>query len=259
MIQNLTAVQFTRFMASGRTSPALCGCEDESGMAAGEYVVKLRGSVQQRGLLNELVGCKLASHFGLSSPIPALIAIERELAELIASTDPSKADIVMGSVGLNFGTRVLIGFSTWPVDKQIPEAMRGAAIDIFAFDALTQNPDRMHGNPNLLTSGDTIMVFDHEIAFSFVRDILPSPKPWELDRQGYLINHVFYRQLKAQRVDLTRFTANLNALSEAVLEEVFADVPQEWNNGDGPKITQHLFAVREHAEEFADEVRRFLA
>jgi hypothetical protein len=258
MIRNLTAVQFTRFMTSGRTSPALCGCEDELGAAAGEYVVKLRGSVQPRGLLNELLGSKLAVHFGISSPVPALITLEPAMAERIASKDASKADMVRGSVGLNFGSEELIGFSTWPVDKQVPEVMRGAAVDIFAFDALIQNPDRMHSNPNLLSKGDTIMVFDHEVAFSFVRDILPSPRPWELDRQGYMINHVFYRQLKGQQLDISRFSANLETLSYAVLDEIFADVPLEWNNGDEPKISQHIFAVRDHTEEFADEIRRFL-
>jgi hypothetical protein len=259
MIQKLTAVQFTRFMTSGRTSPALCSCEDESGVAAGEYVVKLRGAVQQRGLLNELLGAKLATHFGLSSPIPALIVLEPAMIELMASTDPSKADKVRGSTGLNFGSQELIGYSTWPVDKDVPHVMRGAAVDTFAFDALVQNPDRVHSNPNLLTKGDTIMVFDHEIAFSFLRDIFPSPTPWKLDRQGYLINHVFYRQLKAQQIDLTRFSANLMSLSGAVLEEIFADIPPEWNNEDGPSIRHHLLAVREHADEFADELRRFLA
>jgi hypothetical protein len=259
MIQHLTAVQFTRFMTSGRTSPALCGCEDASGEASGEYVVKLRGAVRETGLLNELVGAELAAHFGLSAPDPALIVLEPELVQLIASTEPSKADIIKASAGLNFGTQALIGFSTWPVDKQIPEAMRGTAVEIFAFDALIQNPDRRHSNPNLLTKGDAMMIFDHEIAFSFLLDLFPSPTPWNLDRQGYLIDHVFYRRLRSQPTGLERFMAKLGGLSDAVLGEIFADVPQEWNNENGPKIMQHLCAVREHADEFAEQIRRFLA
>jgi hypothetical protein len=258
MIQTLTAVQFTRFMTSGRTSPALCGCEDEFGASAGEYVIKLRGSVHERGLLCELLGAKLADHFELASPAPALVVLEPSLTELIANTDESKANIVRESAGLNFGTQLLIGFSTWPVDKQIPEAMRQAAINVFAFDALLQNPDRRHANPNLLTSGDTIMVFDHEVAFSFLLDLFPSSRPWDLSDQAYLSDHVFYRQLKSQRIDLTRFTAKLNQLSNEILEEIFADIPPEWNNENGPKISEHFSSVRDHAEEFAEQIRRFL-
>lgn len=225
---------------------------------AGEFVLKLRGSIQERGLLNELVGAKLAAHFELSSPVPALIVLEPTLAELIANAYPLKAEIVRRSVGLNFGTQVLIGFSTWPVDKQVPDVMREAATNIFAFDALLQNPDRRHGNPNLLTKGDTMMVFDHEVAFSFLLDLFPSQTPWNMSNQRYMTDHVFYHQLKSQPIDLTTFTYKLDELSTEVLEEVFADVPAEWKNENGPRIVQHLSAVRDHAQEFAEQIRRFL-
>lgn len=259
MIRTLTAVQLVRFMTSGRTSPAICGCEDDKGEAVGEYVVKFRGSIQQRGLLNELLGAKLADYFGLSRPTPALIQLEPKLAKLIASAFPAKAGIIEGSVGLNFGTEVLVGYSTWPVDKQIPQVMSRAAAHLFAFDALLQNPDRRHINPNLLTSGDSMMVLDHELAFSFILDILPSSEPWRLEGQRYLEEHVFYRQLKSKVVDLGEFSAKLNGLSGSVLEEIFADIPSEWNNEEVPKICQHLQSVRSHAEEFAEQIRRFLA
>lgn len=64
------------------------------------------------------------------------------------------------------------------MDKAIPDAMRQAAVTIFAFDALVQNPDRRFNNQNLLTRGDDIFVFDHEVAFSFLLDILRLPVIW---------------------------------------------------------------------------------
>jgi hypothetical protein len=60
MIPRLTAIQFERFMTSGRTSPALCGCEDQAGTLTGEYVVKLRGAVGESALLYELLAARLA-------------------------------------------------------------------------------------------------------------------------------------------------------------------------------------------------------
>jgi hypothetical protein len=131
-------------MTSGKTSPALCGCEDQSGVMVGEYVVKLRGAIGESGLLNELFAARLTGHFGLASPEPALIAMGEVLVDLIANTQPSHAARLRSSVGLNFGTKALSGFSTWPVDKPIPEAMWQAAVNIFAFDALVQNPDRRY-------------------------------------------------------------------------------------------------------------------
>ena len=54
--------------------------------------------------------------------------------------------------------------------------MMATAVSIFALDALIDNPDRKFSpNPNLFSRGDTIFVFDHELAFSFMLDISPSP------------------------------------------------------------------------------------
>jgi hypothetical protein len=227
-------------------------------MMVGEYVVKLRGAIGESGLVNELFAARLARHFGLAAPELALVSIEPALAELVATTQPAQADRIRGSVGLNFGTKALSGVSTWPVDKFIPEAMWQAAVDVFAFDALVQNPDRRYANPNLFARGDSVLVFDHEAAFSFLLALFPSATPWKLADQQYLTGHVFYRKLKSKPIDLTGFTASLGGLSDALLEGIVADVPAEWNNDSLPKIEGHLRALREHAEEFAEEVRRFL-
>ncbi len=245
-------------MATGRTSPALCACEDEAGVAAGDYVVKLSGSVVPPGLLNELLAAKLAVRFGLASPEPAIVMLEPALVELIAKAEPAKAGLIRGSMGANFGTKALTGVSTWPVDKSIPEAMWQAAVDVFAFDALIQNPDRRFDNPNLFSRGDRLIVFDHETAFSLVQAIVRSSNPWRLDDQEYLRHHVFYRKLKSKPIDLTDFAASLSTLSNPLLGDLVTEAPVEWNNESWPIIEQHLRAVRDHAAEFAEEVRRIL-
>jgi len=86
MVPVLWATQFQRFMTSGRTEPAILGCEDQSDRWVGDYVVKLRGAIEtgESGLLRELVAANLAAYFGIASPEPAVINIERTLAELIA-------------------------------------------------------------------------------------------------------------------------------------------------------------------------------
>jgi hypothetical protein len=258
LITRLTAIQFERFMTSGRTSPAMFGCEDQTGTLVGEYVVKLRGAVGESGSLNELFAAMLAAHFGLPMPDPALVALDPALVDLVAGIQPSQAPRIRGSVGLNFGTKALSGVSTWPVDKSIPEAMWHTAVDIFAFDALVQNPDRRFNNPNLFTRGDDLLIFDHETAFSFLLDLFPSRTPWNLDDQQYLVEHVFYRRLKSKPIDLTRFAASLSGLSDALIAGIVADVPPEWNNDNVPMIVRHLCSVRDNAGQFAEAVRRML-
>jgi len=261
MMPHLVAAQFHRFMTAGRTSPALCGCEDDEGNRVDEFVVKLQGGLDngQNGLLRELIASRLATHFGLASPDPALVSIDAEFAELVAAREPQRAARMRNSVGLNFGSRVLVDATEWPVDMKIPDSMRQAALNIFAFDALIQNPDRRFDNQNLLIRSDDIFVFDHELAFSFLYGIAPSPTPWRLEDQLYLADHVFYTRLRKKQVDLSRFVAALVALPEGALQEILAEVPAEWNNGILPGIDGHLRIVSNHAIEFGEEVRRRLA
>ena len=261
MIPRLTASQFHRFMSSGRTSPALCGCEDGLGNRVDDYVLKLRGGLDrgEGGLVCELLGSLLATHFSIAAPEPALVMVEADFAELVAIAEPRRADRLRNSIGLNFGSRQLSGVSGWPVDRLVPEAMWQAAVNIFAFDALIQNPDRRFDNQNLLTRGNDIFIYDHELAFSFLEAILPSATPWRLERQPYLTEHVFYRQLKKKPIDLNGFTVALSALPGEPLGAILANVPPEWNNEGLQKIEEHLRMVSDHAGEFAEEIRRRLA
>jgi hypothetical protein len=247
-------------METGRTSPAIFGCEDASGAFAGEYVVKLRGGIDTResGLMRELIGVELAAHFGIPTPEPAFIQIDAPLVELVATAQPDRAAFIRNSVGLNFGTKMVVGFSTWPVGRSIPESVWQTATDIFAFDALIQNPDRRSENPNLFINGDIVLIFDHETAFSFLLDLFPSRSPWRLDSQPYLTNHVFFRRLKRQNVELAGFLSALTTLSDTVIAGILSEIPNEWNTEAAGKIDVHLKSMRTHSEDFCGEVRRFL-
>jgi len=103
------------------------------------------------------------------------------------------------------------------------------------------------------------LVFDHEIGFSFLLDILPLTTPWRLDRHQYLTEHVFYRQLKSEPIDLDGFSAALIALPGVALEGILAQVPAEWNNEVVSKIQLHLETVSDHAAEFIEEIKKRLA
>lgn len=248
-------------MTAGRTLPALCGCEDEIGNHVDDFVVKLRGGLDngQKGFLFELIASRLATYFGLMVPDPAFVLIDAEFAEVVATSEPHRAARMRNSIGLNFGSRLLVDGAEWPVDKSIPHSMRQTALEIFAFDALIQNPDRRFNNQNLLIRGDDIFLFDHEVAFSFLWDILPPQTPWMLDRQPYIADHVFYRDLRKKPIDLSRFVDSLLALPEKPIREILAEVPVEWNDGVLARIEDHIRTVGNHATDFAEAIQRRLA
>jgi HipA-like kinase len=248
-------------IGSGRTSPAIFGCEDSEGNPAGEFVVKFKSGIDTgvSGLTCELIASLVADQLGLSTPNPAIVELDPSISDIVPGTDAGAVNHIRKSGGLNFGTEVLVGgFRTWPVDKAIPYGLLQTAVEVFAFDALTQNPDRGYKNPNLLWRDEEIYLIDHEATFSFLYAIGASGDPWRLEGLSFLNEHVFYHGLKGKAVDLDRFTGALEALSDGVLSQIAEQVPSEWNNDNLEKIIERLRAVRNHAGDFAEQVKRRL-
>lgn len=244
-------------MTSGRTAPLLCGCADQSGRHDGEFVVKF---LSVKGALYELVGSRLATHFGILVPEPAAVHVEQEFADVANEHLRKQIPPRKIGIGLNFGSRIINPMTTWLVDRVIPEAMFRDATNIFAFDALIQNPDRRVGNPNLFTQGDNIYVYDHEeTSFSFLLAISPSDERWNLEREDYLTHHVFYSRLRAKEIDLTDFGQRLKALTPEALTTIREEVPPEWGHEDLKRIEGHLMKVQKNADKFVEQIRRRLA
>jgi hypothetical protein len=124
MIRSLVAARFERFMSSGRTRPALLGCDDAHGKAAGEYVVKMRGCMDTgaTGLTCEVIASLLARHFKIQAPEPAIIRLDQEFLGAVLAVRP-EATCMRNSVGLGFGTQLLTGAAIWPTDRSIPESL----------------------------------------------------------------------------------------------------------------------------------------
>jgi len=167
IVATVTAASYQTSFSSGRTVPHVFKCEAFDGEDVGEYVVKMRNSIETHdaGLLREMLGNLLGHELGLTTAEPAIIKIDPELADAI--TQRAVAEVVRNSPGLNYGSKNLTGgYTAWPVGKILPQSMINNAADIFVFDALIQNPDRRVGKPNLLWKDDQLVIIDHEMAFS---------------------------------------------------------------------------------------------
>ena len=263
-VQRLRASAYTRRMTSGRTKPAVFLCEDLDGNSAGEFVVKLRRGMDSGvvGLTCELLSSLLAEKLGLPTPNPAVVEIDPAIGELLGARDAEMARIIRNSGGLNFGSEVLVGgYGVWPINKSVPASLKPLACEMLCFDALIQNPDRKVNNPNFLWKAEEIFLIDHELAFSFLYQIGERADPWSLHESAgdFLNEHVFYRELKGQEIDLARFQGALEALSDDDLAGMFDQIPREWNNDKIRKISSHLRSVRDHAAEFVNQVKWRLA
>ena len=259
-VRRLKASAFMRRIQSGKTHPAVLMCEDVNSNNAGEFVVKLKGGIDAgvTGLTCELIASLLADELGLKVPTSAIIEIDPTIGTLLSSRDSDMARIIGRSASQNFGTEVLVGgYGVWPINKYLPASLRPSAGEIFAFDALIQNPDRKVNNPNLLWKGEEIFLIDHELAFSFLFRIGNSSEPWILEGDAgvFLNEHVFYQELKGREVDLARFQGALGAISDEDLAGMVDQVPREWNNENVSRISNHLKGVRDHATDFVKQVK----
>ena len=255
----LKATSYQKTMISGRTKPCLFFCEDEGGNNSCEYIVKLKAGMENgyNGLIAEVLASQLAQVLDIPTPEPALIYIDPLLAEAVSDTNLSEK--IRNSAGLNFGSKVITcGYDTWPVGKAIPTNLRILASEIFAFDALIQNPDRRVDKPNILWKGDELYIIDHEMGFSFIYEILPSASPWQVNKLGFLKRHLFYAELKGHPINLERFAGAIDLLTDNVLNEMVSNIPPEWQNNNISKITTHLKDITNHVNEFIDEIRRTL-
>ncbi len=256
----LQAVSYQRTMVSGRTKPCLFVCEDPVSGILGEYVVKLKSGLETRenGLAAELVASQLAAALDIQTPEVAIINVDPLLAEVVS--DQALARKIVESAGLNFGSKVLTGgFDTWPVGKSIPSSLFQVAAEIFAFDALIQNPDRSVIKPNVLWKADQLYIIDHELSFSFVYAIGSPLEPWRISLLPWLTNHLFYQHLKGRTIDLDRFAGALDTVSEGIINGIMLNIPQEWRSANMAKIQDHITQIATHANEFINEVRRTLA
>jgi hypothetical protein len=256
MLRKVTAVQFHRFLDTGRTHPALFACVDDDGQAVGDYVVKLRARIdtREKGAASELIASCLAKHFGIKRPEPIAALIQPDLVDLLARKFPAEATLLRDSRGLNFGCAYLTDVSVWPIPRALPDAMLNGAAAIFAFDALISNDDRRYNNQNVLIRGDDIYVIDHEAAFSFLYLLGLNDKPWEVANRRSLSDHVFFFHLRKQPVNLQDFVRRLASLGDTELELIVQEVPSDWRHDGMDRICSHLKCVRDNAEKFERQI-----
>ncbi len=203
MLARVTAVEYVRPMESGRTSPLLVRCARDDGPII-EVVVKFSGfcDQHQENLAMESIAACLAGDLRLPIPEPLLVVIPDEWAAIVPDEERRKR--ILASARVAFGSKLVTGgYSVWTPDTRISEAMVDTAAGIFAFDAIIQNPDRRTENPNCLVRGESIRIFDHELAFGH-RLMLNWQPPWAKGGLNWLETkgrHIFRPQLRRSMID----------------------------------------------------------
>jgi len=247
-------------MLRGRTGPLLMQCAPISSDELTSYVVKLYGDVEleHRALARELFGALLGQVLGLTVPAMAVINVHEGLREGI--NDSVVKEKIRRSPGFNFGSKQVAGL---PIFRYLQESQLQRGAEVFAFDMLIQNPDRRKGNPNMFQGSEDLVLFDHEMAFSYASPVMMVggvPKPGVLERRDPVIkNHVLYNSLKGKSVRFDAFTARLQDLSGDVMDAIVDRLPKEWHTEELDSIRSYLLQVRDAAPRFKRSLQEVLA
>jgi hypothetical protein len=217
-IRTVTATRYVAPLREGGSLPGIVEADD-----LGTYVCKFRGAGQGlKVLVAEVVVGELARRLGIRTP--ELVAVELEAAIGRYEADEEVQDLLTASVGLNLGVDFLPGSFGYDAGYT-PDPEVAAAV--LWLDALTANVDRSWRNPNLLVWHRDLWAIDHGACLYFHHawpgGIGPADR---FARQPYdASDHV----LAGYRAGLPAMDAELAPrVTEALLEEVVADVPDAW-------------------------------
>ena len=232
MLSRVSASRYHETARSGRNKPCLLGCTQDEGAEVELYVKFCGPEMTLRSQIAEAVTALLAADLDLPVPEPFLVKVDADFAATIPDV-PARV-LARQSLGWNFGSKKLPpGFATIPTDRPIPQTLVATAAEILAFDMFIGNPDRSVANPNCLTNGRELAIYDHELAF-FTEGIIGWIPPWEPGGivfpkgQPPRVRHVFLEELLGVPIDLDRLIGAFDVVTPTRVGEYRAALPAEW-------------------------------
>ncbi len=215
VLDQVTAVRYLDPLRAGGSVPGVVETDD-----LGTYVVKFTGAAQGRkALVAEVIVGELGRRLGLR--VPPLVLVDFDPAVAADEPDPEIQDILRASSGLNLGMDLLPGardFRPGLLDVDPAEAGR-----VVWLDALTGNVDRTTANPNLMVWHGRLWLIDNGAGLVFhhrwsgAAASLLKPYPMSAHALGGYHPDV-----------LAADAALAPRVTEALLREVVALVPEEW-------------------------------
>jgi hypothetical protein len=221
----LPAVTATRYVTPLREGGSLPGLMEADDL--GTYVVKWRAAGQGvRVLVAEVVCGELARALGLPVPALATVDVAPELA--VGEPDFEVQELMQRSAGRNLGLDYLPGALDFEAGVgSVDAALAG---QVLWFDALVGNVDRSWRNPNMLFWHGGLYLIDHGAALTFHHSWAGAPaavsRPYDASQHALI---------ECSPDVAAADDALAGRVTRSMLEEVLAQVPDEWLDDEGPR------------------------
>jgi hypothetical protein len=256
------AIQGIETFRTGATEPMLIRGICRTTQEKSDYVVKYINSPRMSidASCRELLAAFIAKELEMNVAEPAIINVTPEFVDSLGGKAAIK--YASNSIGLNFGTKYFgQGFFEFIRNQHLTAKQFEQAERIFALDIFISNADRNVDKQNMLTDGEKIMIFDHELAFGFVLDIIKNPTPWIIgDAERYWIkNHFFYPALRENEHNFDNFVESFEVLDQNFWDKAVVLIPDEWKTQQVDQIKTNLTALIKNKSIFLQELYKVLS
>lgn len=244
---------------SGRTKPMLIRGICRTTCEKSDYVVKYcTGQMSVESSCRELLASFIAKELDMNVTEPALIHISSEFVDSLIGKDGYKN--ANNSIGINYGSKYFEGFMEFVPNPKLNEKQTKQAEQIFALDIFISNADRRRDKQNMLTNGEKIIIFDHELAFGFVMELIKNTTPWlirPIDRI-WIENHFFYSILRTNTPDFSTFVDSFEMLDEIFWNKAESLIPNEWKTTQIQQIRNNLTSLIDNKAIFLQQLNNIL-
>ncbi|MEU8529918.1 HipA family kinase [Streptomyces sp. NPDC048629] len=215
MLTEVTATRYVTPLREGGSLPGIVEADD-----LGTYVMKFTGAGQGRKtLVAEVICGQLARRLGLR--VPELVTMQLDPVIGLSEPDQEVQELLKASGGLNLGMDFLpgsLGFDPLAYEVDPKEAGR-----VVWFDAVINNVDRSWRNPNMLVWHGDLWLIDHGATMIWHHNWpgaqASAAKPYDASDHALA---PFSPDVAAAAEELAPL------VTEELLTEVAADVPDEW-------------------------------
>lgn len=247
-------------LREGRTRPLVLGCRPlDQGQPKATMVVKARGCPEisfNWQLVAELVGNSAAKQAGIHTPDPCVVLVSPEAAQAINKSLSQESETFRVEPGWAAGCRYIERIAPWTDSQSTSHLLKAQARTLFAFDMLTQNPDRRKEKVNCAMLRGELLAFDFEMCFShlFLPIVGGTKPPWDLLDTPLARNHLFQGEARASLVGKPAISEVAKKLSPEWWREIRQGLPQEWH-GEADIIGAHLRELHDLAQEFEPDYK----
>ncbi|EKB48130.1 HipA family kinase [Cecembia lonarensis] len=261
-LPQIEALRGVQILDSGTTLPMIVDGVDRDFGDRGQFVVKFRNAnrMSPKSSARELIAAWIGMELELPVVDPVILHVSPDFVETLVGRDGYKA--ASQSLGENFGSRYRPGFQELLAGQKFSNVMEEMAMRIYAFDMLITNPDRGHQKNNVNTNGSEFLIFDHELAFSYISMLpfLRSKEPWVLvpNEKELYAKHVFYNYLKGEERNFEKITVDFERINEDFWKKVVALLPRDWITDEIKEIRDYLSEIGLRKEVFAEQLTQTL-